>query len=173
MIVINSPFIKYLEIPGEEPKPEVLELTDTALYEKAKPITPERLQSNEFKKLINNMICTLNTKGGIGLAANQIGVNEQIFIVYEKLPDGTKQLYIMINAEIKGYTGGRKKMPERCLSFPSEKTISVKRYNGVIVNYVDENGELHKKTKFSGDIAQAIQHENGHNNGTTIYGGKK
>ena len=100
------------------------------------------------------------TKSGIGLAANQVGIDSRIIIV-----KFNETYNIMINPII--LTKNKKiKSDENCLSIPN-KFIRVPRYNNIEVEYIDE--KLEKKVRnFSNLAAKCVQHEIDHLNGITL-----
>jgi peptide deformylase len=110
--------------------------------------------------LINAMIDTMHAHKGIGLAAPQVGINEQIFVV--DTGDGP---FAVINPHIIKKTGSDV-MEEGCLSIP-EVLVKVKRAESIVVEYLDENN---RKVEFkcSGLLAKVIQHETDHLNGKLI-----
>ena len=73
----------------------------------------EEIASKLFNELVNSKI------GGIGLAANQIGINKRVCVVNVKEP------LAFINPMIKKLDG-EVIVPESCLSFP-KKMITTKR----------------------------------------------
>jgi peptide deformylase len=110
--------------------------------------------------LINAMIETMRSHKGIGLAAPQIGLNEQIFVV--DLGDGP---FVVINPQITKRTGSDI-MEEGCLSIP-DVLIKVKRADAITVVYTNENNRRVER-KCSGLMAKVIQHETDHLNGKLI-----
>jgi peptide deformylase len=119
----------------------------------------EKIDKN-IKKLINEMKKIMLQNNGVGLAANQIGVNLSIFVAYDYEKE---QFYTFINPNIIKFLGQEKIMDEGCLSIPN-KWGQVKRYEGVIIEYEDLFGKK-KKLRAKGLLAQIIQHEIDHLNG--------
>jgi peptide deformylase len=110
--------------------------------------------------LINSMIETMRSHKGIGLAAPQIGLNEQLFVV--DVGDGP---FVVINPHIISKSGSDV-MEEGCLSIP-EVLIKVKRAESIVVVYMDENNrQVHLRC--NGLLAKVIQHETDHLNGKLI-----
>lgn len=130
---------------------------DPCLRKKSKPVK-EVGPSERF--LINSMIETMRVHKGIGLAAPQIGLNEQIFVV--DLGDGP---IVVINPHITKRTGCDV-MEEGCLSIP-EVMVKVKRANAIVVQYNDETNRRVERA-CSGLMAKVIQHETDHLNGKLI-----
>ena len=122
----------------------------------------------EFKglnKLIDDMFDTMYEFDGIGLAANQIGLNKRIFVVDISHTEECDSPMVFINGHIiKGE--GSCVDSEGCLSLP-EIRINVERYSSIIYQYLDHNLKSHTK-EFSGFLATVIQHENDHLDGKLI-----
>lgn len=110
--------------------------------------------------LINAMIETMRSYKGIGLAAPQIGLNEQIFVA--DIGDGPM---VFINPQITKRTG-EDVMEEGCLSIP-DVLIKVKRAQSIEVIFTDENNRK-MQLKCGGLLAKVIQHETDHLNGKLI-----
>ena len=95
----------------------------------------------------------------VGMAANMIGYRKKMIIVATGLAD-----MVMINPVIT-----EKSEPyeteEGCLSLPGTRKTT--RYNRITVSYLDKKFEEHTQ-RFSGYIAQIIQHECDHFTGKLI-----
>jgi peptide deformylase len=110
-----------------------------------------------LKKTIAEMKKTLLGTNGVGLAANQVGVDLSLFIAKPK-----NKFYVFINPVIEVF-GEPVLMEEGCLSL-SGKWGYLERYPEVKINYQDVWGK--KKTlRAKGLLAQIIQHEVDHLNG--------
>ena len=95
----------------------------------------------------------------VGMAANMIGVKKRIIVVNMGMIN-----VAMVNPEIVKKSGPYE-TEEGCLSLAGvRKTI---RYEEIEVKYLDRNF-VPKKQKYSGWIAQIIQHEIDHCNGVLI-----
>ena len=88
-------------------------------------------ERENLEKLISDMKDTLQSVGGLGLAANQLGRDESVCLV--KLGDN---LLTMVNPQITSRGGEKKTSIEGCLSLPDitakverDETISVKFIN--------------------------------------------
>jgi peptide deformylase len=103
---------------------------------------------------------------GVGLAAPQVAKSLAIFIAK---PTEKAKLQVFINpkiTKIEGPTGkakGKTKKLEGCLSLHNIWG-EVERAKAVWLDYMDETGKQHHK-KFTGFIANIIQHEVDHLNG--------
>lgn len=109
---------------------------------------------------IQSMIETMHQNKGIGLAANQVGVNERIFVA-----DIGQCPMAFINPQIiKKF--GAVEMEEGCLSLPGI-AVKVKRAQKVLVRYKDEYNQLQEKV-FEDLLGRVILHETDHLNGKLI-----
>lgn len=110
-----------------------------------------------LEDLVKAMAKVMFIKGGIGLAAPQVGVSKRIFIMGNE-----EKLIVCINPEIVSGTGEIKDI-EGCLSFPG-LWLHVKRYEKVVTKYQTIDGET-KQEEFDGIMARVFQHELDHLDG--------
>tara|TARA_A100001011_G_C13536570_1_gene526740 strand:- start:57 stop:500 length:444 start_codon:yes stop_codon:yes gene_type:complete len=103
---------------------------------------------------------------GIGLAANQVGVDINVFIIDISHTDETDEPNIFINPEIIMKTGDKTVYAEGCLSLPGV-TLDVLRPKNIILRYQTRD-EVWHENEFSGLLSRAIQHEMDHLNGIFI-----
>ena len=124
-----------------------------------KPCRPVTVFNNKLKKLLNDMYDTMIEFDGVGLAAPQVGVDEQIAIVEIDETSGTIE---MINPEILE-TKGEQTGVEGCLSFPG-LFGEVSRPFYVKVKAQDRKGRTFT-LEAEDYLARAIQHEIDHLHG--------
>jgi len=117
---------------------------------------------NPERKLIGDMIDTMKSAEGIGLAANQVGELKRIIVFMS--PDEDYQAYVLVNPRITKQEG-EVVSEEGCLSFP-QLTVKVKRADHVTVVGQDENNK-EIELEASGLVSRIIQHEIDHLNGIT------
>lgn len=117
--------------------------------------------TEDDKQIITDLEDTLraNTDNCVGLAANMIGYNKRIIIVSLGFAN-----MVMINPVIVGKKG-EYETEEGCLSLDGER--KTKRYEEILVEYYNKNFEK-KSQKFTGYVAQIIQHECDHLEGIII-----
>ena len=117
--------------------------------------------TKEDKYIASNLLDTLkaNKDRCVGLAANMIGYNKAIICVSGGLYD-----FIMINPSITNKSG-EYQTEEGCLSLIGERKC--KRYKEIEVDYFDINFNK-QHGKYTGFIAEIIQHEIDHTNGIII-----
>jgi len=130
---------------------------DTVLKQKAKKVhTIDR----SIKKLIRDMLETMHdVPGRVGLAAPQVGVPLRVIVI--GIPE--EDDIVLINPEITRRRGERV-IDEGCLSVPGYFG-QIKRAEAVTVKGRDQNGK-EVRVKAEGLLAQALEHEIDHLNGT-------
>lgn len=121
--------------------------------------------SKEVIDLVDDMIDTMKTKDGLGLAANQIGKDLQIFVLNITPHEDTPTPSVFINPEILNQSGTVVE-EEGCLSFP-ELYLKIARYDKVRLHAKNLNNEdiIYES---NGLLARAIQHEIDHLNGVVF-----
>jgi len=115
------------------------------------------------KELKEEMVDLMYHKEGIGLAANQVGLNKRLFVMSTQERD---QSVICINPTILQYTEETAKDLEGCLSFP-DIYVEVKRPKEILVAFNDENLE-EQVFKMEGYLARVYLHELDHTLGITF-----
>lgn len=130
-------------------------LPDPVLRQKARKVNKI---DGSIQKLIDDMIDTMHTNAGVGLAAPQVGVSLRVAVI--ELPG--EEIIPLINPEIVKRQGERV-VQEACLSMPGyqgeiERSVTVK------VKALDRQG---KEFRLKGEelLAQALEHEIDHLNG--------
>ena len=117
---------------------------------------------NDLIKLISDMFDTMHNANGIGLAANQVGVNKQIFVVDISVVDEYKDVkpIAFINPKIIDRSEEKIIFEEGCLSIPNQHE-EVLRPKKIIIQYHD--ADLKIQTLEADDLlARVIQHEYDH-----------
>lgn len=115
---------------------------------------------NDLKQIIMNMFTTAKESGGIGLAANQIGVNKRIVIL-----DFDGRHMVFVNPEVV-VAAGEFEWEEGCLSVPGYFENRT-RPQTVVVKYQNMDG-VELDGQFTDLGAFAIQHEIDHLNGKSF-----
>jgi len=128
---------------------------DPILRQKSKRV---RTIAGSIQRLIGNMIETMHSSGGVGLAAPQVGVPLRVIVI--GIPEGEN--ITLINPEIVRRTGERL-VTEGCLSIPGYFG-EVKRAQSVRVKGRDLSGK-EIRIKAEELLAQALEHEIDHLNG--------
>ena len=127
-------------------------------------VSEELVEGEEIIHIIDDLIDTAaqDYEGTSGLAAIQIGYPKRIFVL--KL---NGRFIPILNPVITKRFGGQVTKPERCLSVP-DKTVKVKRYKRVKLQFNDYRDGKRIEFSFKGFTARVIQHEMDHLNGVTI-----
>lgn len=132
------------------------------LKEIAKPI---ETITDAIKQQAADMIETMYDAPGIGLAANQVGKLNRIFVMdtnYRK-NDESRDAKVLINPEIVWRSEEMSVMEEGCLSIP-QQFAEVERPRTVRVKYIDLSGQV-QEMEGSDLVSHCLQHELDHLNG--------
>lgn len=126
-----------------------------------KAVMPEHdinmLPNPVISKFARRLLATMHMYQGIGLSANQCGIQERMFVIGDM---------VCINPKIVNHSAKNIKMKEGCLSYPG-LYVTIDRYYEIDVEYYDVEGQLQQR-HFEGVTAQAFQHELDHMNGITF-----
>lgn len=125
-----------------------------------KEITPE------IRALILDMKKQMVESRGVGLAANQVGQDLQIFVIDKKLAEESGVPDAYINPEITEYSKELAEAEEGCLSLP-DYWQQIKRSKKIKIKALGENGNK-IKIKARGLLARVFQHEYDHLQGVLI-----
>ena len=115
--------------------------------------------------LVEDMFDTMYEEDGIGLAANQIGEDLNLFVIDISHKDEGEKPRVFINSKIIDKKGECLSV-EGCLSIPGIQ-VELKRSEFITLQYYSLEGEQ-KKREFNDLMARAIQHEMDHLNGIFI-----
>lgn len=133
---------------------QILQYPDTRLHTIAKKV----VQVNDVtRKLVKSMAETMYAAPGVGLAATQVDVHEQVIVV--DVSEEHNQLQVFINPEILSISG-EQDGEEGCLSVPGIYE-TVRRADKVTVRALNLNGESFT-LEAEGFLAVCIQHEIDH-----------
>jgi peptide deformylase len=113
--------------------------------------------NEEVRNLVSNMAETMYAAPGIGLAATQVDVHQQIIVM--DISESRDQLKVFINPEIL-ISSGEQECEEGCLSVPGIFD-KVSRAERVTVKALDQNGHTFT-LEAEGLLAVCIQHEMDH-----------
>jgi peptide deformylase len=140
----------------------ILHYPDKRLREKGEPIAKV---TDEIHALVDDMAETMYAAPGVGLAATQIGVALQLFVIDIAEEGQPSELRVFINPEILSREDAIV-WPEGCLSFPGV-TEDVERAAKVKVRAQDREGKEFT-LEAEGLLAVAIQHEYDHLQGVLM-----
>jgi peptide deformylase len=124
-----------------------------------KKVNPFDFDAFNAEQIANEMIALMEQEGGIGLSANQVALDAQIFVMRpyfanDKIP------FAIINPEIVAVTETVDTMPEGCLSHP-DLFLQVKRPTGLVAKHLDTNAKEHIIELYDID-ARCFLHEYDH-----------
>jgi peptide deformylase len=144
---------------------------DPILRHKVKPVT---VFDDELKKLSEEMFLVMHKNIGMGLAANQLGVDQDLLVIeYRPIKDnGTAEAkddskpigpLVLCNTKVIKTSQITETMNEGCLSLPGLE-LPVNRPSGVVVEAQDLSGKP-VTIKARGLLARILQHEVDHLDG--------
>lgn len=144
---------------------EILKYPDKRLKQTSKDV---EYFDEHLHTLLDDMYETMGENGGIGLAAIQVGIPQNVLIIelYDEEGEKASELFEVINPKIIS-RDGEIKYKEGCLSIP-EFYEEVTRNEHVTVSYKDRNGN-EKTVDAHGLLAIALQHEMDHLNGRLFF----
>ncbi|PIP30098.1 peptide deformylase [Candidatus Jorgensenbacteria bacterium CG10_big_fil_rev_8_21_14_0_10_54_38] len=137
---------------------------EKVLRRKLPPVDLARENTKELKELVKQMRTEMRKANGIGLSANQVGVEKRLFVAQVPDDQGRVKFYAVVNPEIVKTSKDTAVLEEGCLSVP-ERYGFVERPLRVTLQGFDVNGKK-LKIKAWGLLARVFQHEVDHLNGT-------
>ena len=133
------------------------------------PILRKVLESvddfGSIQDLVTDMFDTMYEEEGIGLAANQIGIDINLMVIDISHTNESHPPAAFVNGRIVERFGTAS-MDEGCLSVPDVQ-VNVSRSESVRFAYQDLDGNTHEKD-FDDLMARVIQHEMDHLTGRLI-----
>lgn len=139
--------------------------------------TPVETIDESLRAIADEMLAIMHQENGVGLAAEQVGRTERLFLIdipadsdldeagERENPDVAMPL-VMINPEITAHSDTIQTGPEGCLSFP-DIFANIDRWYEVDACYTTLDGER-KQLHAKGLLARAVQHELDHLNGILL-----
>ena len=115
---------------------------------------------DSVRDLARDMLRSMYSAKGIGLAAPQVGVPKQVLVIDLDLEEASTPPLVLINPEITAAGASCNTYEEGCLSIPGVY-LQVVRPSVVEVSFRDELGRP-KRIKADGLLARCIQHEMDH-----------
>ena len=144
----------------KNPPLQIHYLGDRVLRQGAKRIA--KVDDN-VRQLVKEMLQTMYSADGIGLAAPQVAVNKQLIVVDCEPNNAANPPIVLINPKITKSSSRLCNAEEGCLSIPGVY-IEVTRPEAIEIAFKDENGRP-RKIQATGLLSRAIQHEMDHLNG--------
>jgi peptide deformylase len=112
--------------------------------------------THEVRKIVNDMIDTMNFERAVGLGANMVGILRRIAVIDLK-ENGISEPLCLINPEIIWSSEETQTFNEASLSFPGI-SAEVTRPRAIKVRFIDYDG-AQQEVEFDGFLATVIQHE--------------
>ncbi|MGP0128859.1 MAG: peptide deformylase [cyanobacterium endosymbiont of Rhopalodia musculus] len=144
----------------ENPPLDIHYLGDRILRQPAKRIAKV---DDSVRELVKEMLQTMYSSHGIGLAAPQVGIHKQLIVIDCAPDDSANQPVVLINPKITSVSKELSLFEEGCLSIPGVY-LNVTRPEVIEVSFKDEQGKPCKR-QATNLLARVIQHEIDHLNG--------
>ena len=141
----------------DNPPLEIFKLGSDSLRTNAKRITKVDI---ETRKLAREMLQSMYSAKGIGLAAPQVGISQELLVIDINFEDSAAEPLILINPEITAFGSTLNSYEEGCLSIPGVY-LNVVRPSTIKLKFRDEMGRP-RKMNADGLLARCIQHEVDH-----------
>ncbi|MBE9011962.1 peptide deformylase [Pseudanabaenaceae cyanobacterium LEGE 13415] len=144
----------------ENPPLKMHHMGDRVLRQPAKRVAKV---DDEVREIVRQMLQTMYSEDGIGLAAPQVGIHKQIIVIDLEPDKPESQPLVLINPVIKKFGTTTCSGQEGCLSIPGVY-LDVDRPETIEVSFKDETGRMRTITA-DGLLSRCIQHEIDHLNG--------
>ena len=118
---------------------DLINNTDTLLSRRVNNCSYNLDRSELAQTLVESML----HHRGVGLSANQIGIEERAFAMVSDIE--TMQVIVVFNPKIIKQYSKKEKMEEGCLSYP-ETFLEIERPWGIVVKFEDEEKTVHKSS---------------------------
>ncbi|MBI2075160.1 MAG: peptide deformylase [Candidatus Harrisonbacteria bacterium] len=128
------------------------------LRRKTAPFDFARFSKKEIAELLRAMRAAMKAAQGVGLAANQVGLDIAVFVAQVE-----NKFYAVFNPEITAASADVELLDEGCLSVPGAYGATPRATRVTLAGY-DKNGKK-IKIKAWGLLARVFQHEVDHLNG--------
>jgi peptide deformylase len=112
--------------------------------------------------LVDDLIATMHSASGVGLAAPQLGLSQRVFVIDTSVGRVAEDLHVLINPRFLERDGMQLE-EEGCLSVPGFHA-TVARPLHVVVRALDRTGQ-ERTIEAHGLLARALQHEMDHLDG--------
>ena len=129
------------------------------------PLLHKKIKKCSYNLDRSKLSYTLNENmfhhNGVGLSANQIGIEERVFVMMIDID--AQETITCFNPKIIKYSKDEVVFEEGCLSYP-DLFIKISRPSTIVVKYEDEGKQIHKR-QLTGYYARIFQHEYDHMEG--------
>ncbi|MFB6893775.1 peptide deformylase [Kitasatospora sp. NPDC056327] len=162
----GEPVERYPEVPPETLRGEVRRITvigEDVLHRRCRDVAEEEFGTPGLSRLIDDMFATMWVAEGVGLAANQIGVDLRAFVWDCFDEDGVRHVGHILNPVLDDLPAAARRLvdtAEGCLSVPGPRT-DLARPDAAVVRGRDLVGRP-LVVEGSGYFARCLQHESDH-----------
>ena len=118
---------------------------------------------SDAEQLEKDMCDFMIAAGGIGLAANQVGLAKRVFVMGSNNIEGFPAPFALFNPRIIEASSEMVLDREGCLSYPG-LFLTINRAEWIVAEYQDSQGNT-KEVKIDGYLAKCFQHELDHLDG--------
>lgn len=125
-----------------------------------KEVDPFDFDKMDAKQIEKDMIEIMQKQSGVGLSANQVGLNARIFVMEPDELDGYDEPFAIINPVIEAVSEDQVVGEEGCLSYPG-LFFKVTRAKALVAKFLDSNAK-ECTIEFIGWNARIFQHEFDH-----------
>ena len=134
---------------------DILEYPDPRLRTVAKPV---EAVDDAIRQIVDNMLETMYSAKGVGLAATQVNIHQRIVVM--DMSEGGDDPIVLINPRFEGMSDEKSELQEGCLSVPGfyEK---LDRLDKIRLTALNRNGEEYSMD-LDGLAAVCVQHELDH-----------
>jgi len=133
---------------------QVLHYPDERLRKVAAPV---KNVDADIQRIVDDMFETMYAEEGIGLAATQVDIHQQIIVI--DVSENREQQLVLINPELLSKSGDTG-IEEGCLSIPEQRAL-IPRAETVRIKALDRDGKSFE-LETDGLLAICIQHEMDH-----------
>ncbi len=137
------------------------------LHKKTKEVPAELLKDKKFQRELRKTFETMRkmmlAADGVGLSANQVGINYRFFVARATDKDGKMRFYSVVNPKILKIGKTKEAIDEGCLSVPL-KFGPVERAISLTLECMNLQGKK-AKIEAKGLLARVFQHETDHLDG--------
>jgi peptide deformylase len=158
--------------------PPIVQTGHPVLRAEAAPVPLERIGTRGFRALVSSMIEAMRAAPGVGIAAPQIGIGQQV-IVLEDREELMKKLSpeeraarerapfpltVIVNPELRLLGDGKAVFFEGCLSVPGYMALVERQLEVEVTGFDADGAPLRWRAR--GWPARILQHETDHLRGT-------
>ncbi|WP_046472146.1 peptide deformylase [Allosalinactinospora lopnorensis] len=164
--VLGHPVESYPEMAPEAERGSVLRVTmvgEDVLHRRNRDVEEGRFGTSELSRLIDDMFRTMYVAEGVGLAANQVGVDLRLFVYDCPDDDGVRHVGHLLNPVLGERAPEATPLVlenEGCLSVPGPHAELARAEHAVVRGFDKDGTPL--VIEGSGYFARCLQHETDH-----------